>query len=82
MHYSVDPAMVRVDIWKASGKWYTTEQMKWLSYDGGIHGELIHDIFASSIRASFPGSYIGMTLTCLEPYHAKAHPLMIKDWQG
>jgi len=27
-HYSNDPAMVRVDFWKTSGKWYTTEAVK------------------------------------------------------
>lgn len=78
MHYCSDPSMVRVDIWKASGKWYSTEQMKWLDYDG----QLIHDEFRRSFRAAFPGRYIGMTLTCLEPYHEHGFPLMIVGWEG
>jgi hypothetical protein len=32
MHYCENPAMVRVDFFKDSGKWYTTEAVKWLFY--------------------------------------------------
>lgn len=30
MNYTTDPSMVRVDFFKDSCKWYTTESMKWL----------------------------------------------------
>lgn len=32
MGYCDDPSMVRVDFFKDSGKWYTTEAIKWLFY--------------------------------------------------
>ena len=32
MGYSEDDSMVRVDFFKTSGRWYTTEAVKWLDY--------------------------------------------------
>lgn len=76
-YYSANPAMVRVDFFKESGKWYATEQMEWRHYDGKI---LIHDAFLHCLHSQFNGHYSGMTAVCLVPYHEHAHPLMIHNW--
>jgi hypothetical protein len=78
MNYSNNPAMVRVDFFKESGKWYATEQMEWLHYKGEM---LIHDAFIRSLQAQFNGKYHDMTAICLEPYHEFAHPVMLYTWQ-
>lgn len=80
MGYSDDKSMVRVDIWKQSGKWYETIALKWDRYsfeqnDGSR--ELIHDIFRRCMQEQYPNYYIGMKATCLEPYHEHSHPIMI-----
>ena len=76
MEYVTDYQMVRVDFFKPSGKWYTTEDMRWLNYSG-MH---IHDAFKRSLRASFGSNYNGMVAVCLKPYHEHEHPLMCSDW--
>lgn len=82
-HYSDDPAMVRVDFFKPSGKWYTTEAVKWTGAyrmeDEG--GELLHDAFKHSLIDHFentPRRLSEMDAICLEPYHQLSHPIMIK----
>lgn len=76
MGYSDNPDMVRVDFFKKSGKWYTTEAVKWIGYDTAI----IHDAFKESLREHFNGSkrLNDMFAICLEPYHKNAFPLMIE----
>ena len=78
-HYSKNPAMVRVDFFKESGKWYATEEMEWIHYSEQYQ---IHDAFAWSLRSAFNGMYSGMTAVCLEPYHAHAHPVMLQHWDS
>ena len=83
-HYSDDPAMVRVDFFKESGKWYTTEAVKWT---GGYKDCLIHDAFAQSLRDHFAEKrrLSDMRAICLEPYHEHSHPISLKVsgiWAG
>ena len=73
MGYSDDPAMVRVDFFKDSGKWYATEAIPWLNYGGEIFSE-----FRKSLAAALGGRFAGMYAVCLEPYNARPFPLMIK----
>ncbi len=74
MNYSDDASMVRVDFFKPSGKWYCTEAVHWLTYDGST---LIHDVFRTSLETHLKGRLRGMTAVCLQPCHQHAHPLMI-----
>lgn len=78
MGYTEDDSYVRVDFFKPSGKWYTTEGVKWTgSYDHG----LIHDELAKSLRDHFaddPLMLSEMDAVCLEPYHEHSHPIQIK----
>lgn len=76
MGYTDDPTMVRVDIFKNSGKWYTTLAIEWLYYSSD--NQLIHDIFRESLKKHLGNKFSGMTAVCLEPYHEYSHPLMIK----
>jgi len=72
-NYSRDPYMCRVDFWKESGKWCTTEAV---SFEG-LYSELIHDAFHKALARHFEGSsrLQGMRATCLEPYHEFSHPI-------
>lgn len=78
MGYVEDPHMVRVDFFKPSGKWYTTEGMKWT---GGWSGkkQLIHDAFAKSLKDHLDDRLSDMDAICLHPYHEFEHPIMLKN---
>lgn len=77
MGYIDDDTMVRVDFFKPSGKWYSTEAVEWV---GGYSGVSIHDAFAISLRNlhDYKVYYSEMDAVCLEPYHEHSHPIMIK----
>lgn len=89
MGYTTDETMVRVDFFKSSGKWYTTEAVKWTGeWKGGlvIGGQLILDAFAKSLRDHFkdqPDRLSEMDAVCLHPYHEYAHPIMFRrgEWR-
>ena len=78
-HYSNNPAEVRVDFFKASGKWYTTVAMTWLHVSGTSWESpaLIHDEFRLSLRDACPNRFVGMSAVCLDPYHPNACPIMM-----
>lgn len=69
-NYTTDESMVRVDFFKPSGKWYTSEELKWIGYHGCIQDE-----FKESLK-QFKGMFSGMTVVCLLPYNKCAYPLM------
>lgn len=90
MGYSSSESRVRVDIFKSSGKWYSTASVDMnLSYKG-----LIHDCVLEACENEFknPNGQWGLTvsprdwlrnnggyLVCIEPYHEHSHPVMITD---
>ncbi len=78
MGYTEDDSYVRVDFFKPSGKWYTTEGVKWT---GSYHEGLIHDEFAKSLVSHFKGTkrLSEMDAVCLEPSHIHSHPIQIKN---
>ena len=84
MGYSENPAKVRVDFFKPSGKWYCTEAVKWTGAYFVNHmngeGQLLYDAFAKSLRDHFRGSnrLSEMDAICLEPYHEFCYPIHIK----
>lgn len=75
-NYSDDASSIRVDFFKPSGKWYTTEAVKWT---GGYKDCCIHQAFRESLISHFGGTLSqrlsGMTAVCLEPYHEHTHPI-------
>jgi hypothetical protein len=78
MGYSDDDTMVRVDFFKKSGKWYTTEAIKWTGEWAG-NKQPIHDAFVQSLRDSLGNRLNEMDAICLEPYHEFSHPIQIKQ---
>lgn len=76
MGYSGDEDMVRVDFFRASGKWYTTEEMKWT---GGYSDCSIFCAFAQSLRDAFGQRYTEMDAVCLHPYHDHEHPIQMRQ---
>lgn len=82
MGYSADETMVRVDFFKPSGKWYTTEAVKWTGdYRFETRKKLIHESFAKSLRDHFqdtPNRLSDMDAICLHPYHKHEHPIQLK----
>jgi len=80
MGYTEDPAMVRVDFFKPSGKWYETEAVKWTGAWKGSE-QLIHDAFKQSLRDHFknsPDRLSDMDAVCIHPYHEMEHPIQVK----
>lgn len=80
MGYSSNPADVRVDFFKESGKWYDTEAVRWT---GGYFGkdQPIHAAFAKSLRDHFkdrPDRFSEFDAVCLHPYHEHGHPIQLK----
>ena len=73
MGYSDRDSVVRVDFFKQSGKWYTTEAVEWIGYDG-----LIFEEFKRSLWRHLQGRLSEMWAVCLEPYNKYAHPLMVR----
>lgn len=76
MGFIDDPSMVRVDVFKPSGKWYTTIALKWPVYhadqDHNVRRILIDAVIAQHGKETFRG----WTVVCLEPYHEYSHPVL------
>lgn len=83
MGYIDNPNMVRVDLFKGSGKWYCTVSLNWDRYrsvnaqDGSEDVEDIRSTFYRCMASQFQNRFSGLTAVCLEPYHEHEHPLMI-----
>lgn len=77
-HYSNDPSMVRVDFFKETGKWYTTEAIKWDTYRTDMENfEMLPEILARCINQQIGDRLNEMVAVCLEPYHEHSYPVMI-----
>ena len=81
MGYSNNDAMIRVDFFRTSGKWYVAEAVLWT---GGWESKTqsIFNAFAQSLRDHFktdPQRLSGMDAVCLKPYHQHAHPIQIRN---
>jgi len=76
-----DNQTVTVYFFKSSGKWYSTEAVKWT---GKYYGneQLIYDAFKQSLRDHFkdyPKRLGDMDAVCVEPYHEHEHPICIRN---
>ena len=78
-HYSESENSVRVDFFKESGKWYTTEAVKW---DNDIYKGLINECFKTALirhlKSESGFRLSGMIAVCLDPYHEHSFPLMCR----
>lgn len=77
MGYCEDDSMVRVDFFRSSGKWYTSEAVKWT----GNYDDDIFESFEKSLCDHFEGTnrLSEMDAVCLKPYHKYSHPIQIKS---
>lgn len=73
MGFTTKESMVRVDIFKESGKWYDTVE---LCTAGGYFDHNTRDAVKNAFILQYPTSYKGMTAVCLKPYHQYSHPVM------
>lgn len=78
-HYSDNPRDVRVDFFKKSGKWYTTECVTWEKEEWSGDKILIHTAFRTALARHFKNRrrLEGMQAICLEPYHQHSHPISV-----
>lgn len=82
MGYSENPAMVRIDFFKASGKWYCTEAVKWTGdYHFANNKQLMQDSFKQTLldHLMVGGTVrlLDMFAVCLEPYYEHSCPIMM-----
>jgi len=79
MGYCVDDDVVRVDVFKPSGKWCHTIAMRWTG--GWSLDFYLHDAFKKSLEdhleVKLEDYSKGYTFVCLEPYHELSHPLSL-----
>ena len=77
-YYIENPAMCRVDFFKESGKWYTTEA---INFDGcdweNDHGA---EALRKALRKQIGTRLSGMNAVCLDPYIKHSYPVMIRNW--
>ena len=78
MGYSTEENVVRVDIFKPSGKWMTDIALTWTggwSKDTTIHSAFEYSL--KSYRKDFYDHFEGCTVVCLEPYHELSPPIWL-----
>lgn len=74
MGYSDNSCMVRVDFFKPSGKYYTTEAV---DFSGLYHGSTVEN-FERGLSRHLGDRLSGMTAVCIEPYAEHAYPVMVR----
>ena len=76
-NYSAIASRCRVDFFKESGKYYTTEEIEFPpeTYDYDPYSAV-----AVSLKTQLGKRLDGMTAVCLEPYCSHPYPIMIKNW--
>lgn len=78
-HYSETSNSCRVDFFKESGKWYTTEAIIFPS-EMYTHWS-IHEVLQEALKRQIGNRLINMQAVCLEPYHKNSHPISLV-WRG
>ena len=74
MGYTTKENMVRVDLFKPSGKWYCSVELEWLDYfTSDLRGHLKEQLELQH------GKYEGMYAVCLHPHSEFEHPIMLVD---
>lgn len=71
--------MVRVDFFKESGKWHSTEAV---SFDGLDWKEHFWETIYTALNRHLGDRLNEMTAVILHPYHQCEHPVMLKhgEW--
>ncbi len=85
-NYSENEKSVRVDFFKESGKWYTTEAVIWTGKfkNHDIHLSFSESLFDHLFKEPIKGVISvprlrmqGRKAICLQPYHEHSHPICI-----
>ena len=89
-HYSNNPGLVRVDLFKPSGKWYATGSIDMSEHynDAGLHEAILVACEQQRVGEGSqegwpvmvpPREWLsdGGTIVCLQPYHEHSHPIML-----
>jgi hypothetical protein len=76
-NYTDNSNSCRVDFFKASGKWYTTEA---IVFENSTYDDHPIDALLKALRSKLGNRLSEMTAVCLEPYCENSYPLMIRDW--
>lgn len=74
-HYSDDPSSCRVDFFKPSGKWYSTEAIVFPPQTYNMHPA---DALKTALRIQIKDCMKGMAAVCLLPYVENPFPVLIK----
>ena len=78
-NYSQSPADCRVDFFKPSGKWYTTEVVKFVPGTYERSGWLALMMSLDAMGIGNPGGrFLGMSAVCLTPYVGFSYPVMVQ----
>ena len=73
-NYAEDPASCRVDFFKPSGKWYTTEAVLFPHHTWNLHPA---DALRSACELALNNRLNGMIAVCLAPYVQAPFPVAI-----
>lgn len=76
-HYSRDPENCRIDIFRESGKHYTTIQIRINGFDYN-HSSTKEAVRKNLYEELGDNQYAGFLAVCLEPYHKNSHPVMFE----
>jgi hypothetical protein len=76
-NYSNDPEVCRVDFFKESGKYYTTEAIRFVDGTWEAHPR---DALKMSLREQLGERLSDMTAVCLDPYVKDSFPVMVREW--
>ncbi len=74
MNYAFEPYMVRVDVFKPSGKWYDTVAINMNNY---YNEPFTLEAVKCAMQKQYPAYLEDSICICLDPYHTNAHPVMI-----
>lgn len=74
-NYSDKANMCRVDFFKGSGKWHTTEAVEFLDSSYSLHPSTAFKAALDNHFKDSPHRLSGMTAVCLDPYVENAFPL-------
>lgn len=80
MGFTTKEGMVRVDLFKESGKWYDTVELDMNKREVYFYKGPIVDRISELFQQQYPGRYQDMTAVCLEPYFENKFPIMWKVW--
>ena len=73
MNYTENPGMCRVDFFKESGKWYTTEALDFAAF---YELDPVQSLLGALAARPEPHRCAGMFAVCLEPYTKHQFPAM------